>query len=167
MVFKNQKELEKFMLSKCQSALTKAQEKVYRIIDKFLNDFYDDYDPSTYVDLEGNERHKRHYYVRTYQLLHSLVKSEIVPSKNGYEAKVYFDSNYLNSIYSDGNHPSGLQVMEAAAQGLHGAIGEDFQYVEGRTGVSVWNDPIKQLNAEAIDILVDMLKAEGIPVVKG
>lgn len=165
MVFKNQKELEKFMLNKCQSALAKTQEKVYRIIDRFLNDFYNDYDPSTYVDLDGQERHKKKYYIRTYQLLHSLVKSEIIQSKNGYEAKVYFD--YDNLKYLDGNQPSGLQVMEAAAQGLHGAIGENFQYVEGRTGVGIWNDPIKKLDAEAINILVNMLKAEGIPVKKG
>jgi len=165
MVFKNEKELEKFMLNKCHSALAKAQEKVYQIIDKFLNDFYKDYDPSTYVDLDGQERHKKKYYIRTYQLLHSLVKSEIVQSKNGYEAKVYFDYDSLQ--YLDGNQPSGLQVMEAAAQGLHGAIGENFQYVEGRTGVGIWNDPIKELDAKAIDMLVDMLKAEGIPVKKG
>lgn len=167
MVFKNEKELEKFMLNKCRSALAKAQEKVYQIIDKFLNDFYNDYDPSTYVDLDGNERPKKKYYIRTYQLLHSLVKTEIIPSKKGYEAKVYFDYNYLKSQYPDGNQPSGLQVMEAAAQGLHGAIGDEFQYVEGNTGVGVWNDPIKILDAKAIDILVDMLKAEGIPIKKG
>lgn len=165
MVFKNEKELERFFMKQSRQALIKAQEKVYQIIDKFLNDFYNDYDPSRYVDLEGNERHKKKYYIRTYQLLHSLVKSEIVPSKNGYEAKVYFDYNSLQ--YLDGNQPSGLQVMEAAAQGLHGAIGENLQYVEGRTGVGIWNDPIKKLDAEAIDILVNMLRAEGIPVKKG
>lgn len=167
MVFKNEKELEQFLLKKCHSALAKTQEKVYEIIDKFLNDFYDDYDPSSYVDLDGSERHKKKYYIRTYQLLHSLVKSEIVPSKNGYEAKVYFDYNSLK--YLDGNQPSGLQVMEAAAQGLHGAIGDESKkllYVEGRTGVGIWNDPVKELDTKAIDMLVNMLKAEGIPIKK-
>lgn len=155
MVFKSQKELEKFMLNKCQAALAKAQEKVYRIIDKFLNDFYDDYDP---------------IYDRTGQLMRSLVKSEITQNGKGYKAEVYFDLDGLS--YAGGN-PSGEQVMEAASQGYHGAIGKmphkdkEFLYMHGKTGVSVWNDPIKQLNAEAIDILVDMLKAEGIPVVRG
>ena len=156
MVFKNEKELERFILSKCRSALTKTQERVYRIIDKFLNDFYNDYDPSSYT--------------RTEQLLHSLVKSEIIQSGKGYEAKVYFDLDGLS--YAGGN-PSGEQVMEAASQGLHGAIGDipnskynsKFQYIEGNTGVSVWDGakgPVKILDAKVIEILKDMLIAEGI-----
>lgn len=163
MVFKNEKELERFILKKCHSALEKMQEKVYRIIDKFLNDFYNDYTPGVYTDLDGTIKFYNGYE-RTERLLHSLVKSEVVPSKNGYEAKVYFDYNYLNSKYPDGNNPSGLQVMEAAAQGLHGAIGDDFWYFHGETGVSIWNDPIKKLDAEAIKILKNMLIAEGIPI---
>lgn len=161
MVFKNEKQFEDFILKKCRSALVKSQEKVYRILDKFLNDFYNDYDPTSYVDWDGTIKLKRGYE-RTYQLLHSLVKSEIVPYKNGYKAEVYFDYNSLQ--YLDGNQPSGLQVMEAAAQGLHGAIGEEFLYVHGNTGVGIWDDPIKKLDAEAIDILKNMLIAEGIPI---
>lgn len=163
MVFNNEKQLEKFLLAKCQSALAITQERVYRILDKFLHDFYDDYDPTTYVDWDGTRKIKSGYD-RTYQLLSSLVKSEIIPSSNGYKAHVYFD--YDNLKYLDGNQPSGLQVMEAAAQGLHGAIGEDFLYVHGNTGVSAWNDPKKILDAEAINILKDMLIAEGIPLSK-
>ncbi len=161
MVFKNEKELERFILKKCHSALVKTQEKVYRLLDKFLNDFYKDYTPGTYTDWDGTEKYYRGYD-RTYQLLHSLVKTEIIPSKNGYEAQVYFDYNSLK--YYDGNQPSGLQVMEAAAQGLHGAIGDGFWYFDGNTGVSVWNDPIKILDAKAIEVLKNMLIAEGIPI---
>lgn len=163
MVFKNEKELEKFILKKCHDALAKTQEEVYKILDKFLNDFYNDYDTTTYVDWDGTRKIKRGYD-RTYQLLHSLVKSEVLPSKKGYQARVYFDYNYLKSKYLDGNNPSGFQVMEAAAQGLHGAIGDEFLYVHGETGVSVWNDPIKILDAKAIEILKNMLIAEGIPI---
>lgn len=161
MVFKNEKELEKFILSKCRDALAKTQEKVYQIIDRFLNDFYNDYDPSSYS--------------RTEQLLHSLVKSEIIQSGKGYEAKVYFD---LDGLLYDGYNPTGEQVMAAASKGLHGAIGKlprkpifgsgiEFQYFDGETGVSVWDGekgPIKILDAKAIKILKDMLIAEGIPI---
>lgn len=171
MTFKNEKELERFILKKCHSALEKSQEKVYKILDKFLNDFYNDYDPSSYIDWDGTVKPKRLYYSRTFELLHSLVKSEIIPSKNGYEAQVYFDYNYLNREYPDGNQPSGFQVMEAAAQGLHGAIGDEskkLQYVEGNTGVGIWDggsrNPIKELDAKAIEILKNMLIAEGIPI---
>ena len=150
------------MLKKCQSALEKTQEKVYKILDKFLNDFYNDYDPSSYVDWDGTVKLKRLYYQRTYQLLHSLVKSRVVASGNGYKAEVYFDYDSLG--YLDGNQPSGLQVMEAAAQGLHGAIGAEFQYVNGKTGVGIWNDPVKILDKKAIEMLKNMLIAEGVPI---
>lgn len=167
MVFKNEKELEAFLLKKCQKALAKTQEKVYKILEKFLNDFYKDYTPGYYTDWDGTEKFY-HGYDRTYRLLQSLVKSEVIPSKNGYEAQVYFDYNYLNSRYPDGNQPSGEEVMAAASKGLHGAIGEDYWYFQGKTGVGVWDggsrNPIKELDTKAIKMLVDMLKAEGIPI---
>ncbi len=163
MVFKNEEELKRFLLHKCRNALAKSQEKVYEIVDKFLNDFYADYTPSpTYVDWDGKVKSKTYYYQRTYQLLHSLVKAEVVPTGNGYEARVYFD--YSSLSYPDGNQPSGAEVMAAAAQGLHGAIGSNFQYVSGNSGVGIWNDPIRELDAKAIGILKSMLIAEGIPI---
>ena len=106
MVFNNEKQLEKFLLKKCRLALIKAQEKVFRIIKDFLRQYYMDYDPASYE--------------RTYQLLQSLVQSRIVSDGKGYRAEVYFD---LDSLSYAGGNPSGEQVMEAASQGLHGAIG--------------------------------------------
>lgn len=149
MVFKNEKQLETFLMKKCQSALLKAQERVYEIIKRFLDQFYDEYDP-----------HKggKFGYDRTYQFLNSLVKSRIVPDGKGYKAEVYFDLNY---IYDTGANPSGEQVMQAAEWGRHGAMGlnvADFK------GTSVWHESLAILNTEAINILVDMLRAEGIPI---
>lgn len=166
MVFKNQKELEAFLMKKCQSALSKAQNRVYEIIKKFLDQFYADYDPR-----EGGKIG----YDRTYQLLNSLVKQRIVPDGKGYKAEIYFDLDslkYSKYIWQGGNVPTGEQVFEAAKQGLHGAIGDagggyQFHYVDGHKGISIWNDPIQELDAKAIDILVDMLRAEGISIKKG
>lgn len=158
MTFKNEKELEKFILKRCRLALIKAQEEVFRIIKDFLRQFYMDYDPSSYQ--------------RTYQLLQSLVQSRIVSDGKGYRAEVYFD---LDGLSYDGYNPTGEQVMAAASQGLHGAIGKmprkpffsnsvEFQYIPGNSGISVWNDPVKVLDAKAIEILKNMLIAEGIPI---
>lgn len=155
MVFKNEKELERFVLKKCRLAILKAQEEVYRIIKNFLRQFYADYDPSAYQ--------------RTYQLLQSLVQSRVISSGKGYTAEVYFK---LDGLSYDGGNPSGEQVMAAASQGLHGAIGKipnskynsNFQYFDGNSGVSVWDDPVKKLDAEAINILKNMLIAEGVPI---
>ena len=163
MVFKNEKQLEAFLLKKCQSALLKAQDRVYGIIRKFLDQFYADYDPH-----EGG----KFGYDRTYQLLNSLVKQRIIPDGKGYKAEIYFDLDslhYSKYAWQKGKAPSGEQVFEAAKQGLHGAIGDagggyQFQYVSGATGVNIWNDPIRELDAKAINILVDMLRAEGVPI---
>ena len=149
MVFKNEKQLEAFLMQKCQSALLKAQEEVYVIIRKFLDQFYDEYDP-----------HKggKYGYDRTYQFLNSLVKSRVIPDKKGYKAEVYFDLDY---IYKTGANPSGEQVMGAAEWGRHGAMGlatADFK------GTSVWHEPLAILDAQAINILKNMLISEGIPI---
>lgn len=145
MVFKSEKELKEFILKKCKNALIKSQEQVYQIINRFIKEFYAEFSPEMYE--------------RTYQLYRSLVKSEIIYTGNGYEAKVYFD---LSSIgYETGSRPSGEQVMQAAEWGRHGAMGlavADFK------GTSIWHEPLEILDAEAIEILKRMLIAEGIPI---
>ena len=145
MVFKNEAQLKNFLLAKCKNALIKTQEQVYQIIDRFVKQFYAEFSPEMYE--------------RTYQLYSSLVKSDIIPDGNGYKVEVYFD---LGSIgYVTGSKPSGEQVMKAADFGRHGAMGlavADFK------GTSIWHEPLEILDAKAISILVDMLRAEGIPI---
>ena len=143
-VFKNEKQLEEFLLAKCRDALFKAQGEVYRIIKRFLDQFYKEYDPVMYE--------------RTNQFLNSLVRSRVVPDGKGYKAEVYFDLDY---IYRTGSYPTGEQVMQAAEYGRHGAMGlavADFK------GTSVWHESLAVLDASAIKILIDMLKPEGIPI---
>lgn len=144
MVFKSEAQLKSFLLSKCQNALIKAQEQVYQIIDRFVKEFYAEFSPEMYE--------------RTYQLYRSLVKSDIVPTGNGYKAEVYFDFSSL--VYTSGSSPSGEQVMNAAAYGGHGA--EGLHIIAGGTGI--WDEPKQILNAEAINILKKMLISEGIPI---
>ena len=145
MVFKNDAQLKAFLMAKCKNALMKSQEQVYQIINRFVKEFYAEYTPEMYE--------------RTYQLYRSLVKSDIVPTKNGYEAQVYFDLSSLD--YVTGSKPSGEQVMGAAEWGRHGAMGlavADFK------GISIWQEPLEILNTEAINILKKMLITEGIPI---
>ena len=149
MVFKNDAELEKFLLQKCKNALTKSQEQVYQIINRFVKEFYAEYVPD--VSNGG--------YERTYQLFRSLVKSDIIKTANGYKAEVYFDLSSLD--YVTGSRPSGEQVMQAAEWGRHGAMGlavADFK------GTSIWHEPLAILDAQAINILKKMLISEGIPI---
>lgn len=145
MTFKNEKQLKDFLLKKCKTALAVTQEKAYQIIDMHVQRFYADYDPEMYQ--------------RTYQLMHSLVKSDIRSTGNGYEADVYFD---LGSIgYDTGRKPSGEQVMDAAAYGGHGASGLKVVY---GSGANTWVSPKDVLDLEAINILVQELRIAGIPI---
>lgn len=145
MVFKNEEQLKNFLLQKCKNALIKSQEQVYQIINRFVKEFYAEYNPEIYE--------------RTYQLFSSLVKSDIIQTGSGYEAQVYFDLSSLD--YVTGARPSGEQVMGAAEWGRHGAMGlavADFK------GTSIWHEPLEILNAQAINILKKMLISEGIPI---
>lgn len=145
MVFKNEEQLKSFLLQKCKNALIKSQEQVYQIINRFVKEFYAEYNPEMYE--------------RTYQLFSSLVKSDIIQTGSGYEAQVYFDLSSLD--YVTGARPSGGQVMGAAEWGRHGAMGlavADFK------GTSIWHEPLEILNAQAINILKKMLISEGIPI---
>lgn len=149
MVFKNEKQLKDFLLAKCQSALAKTQERVYQIIDNMLEAYYADYTPIP-VDKGG--------YERTKQLLHSCVKSDIVRTAKGFEAEVYF-KDYR---YSTGRNPTSEQVINTAAQGLHGvADGDGWLYVAGDNYLSIWDD---YLQSDAMDMLINELKAQGIPI---
>ena len=149
MTFKNEAELKKFLLPKCKNALVKSQEQVYQVIDRFIKEFYAEYIPD--VSKGG--------YERTYQLYRSLVKSDIIPTSNGYETEVYFDLSSLD--YVTGSKPSGEQVMQAAEWGRHGAMG---LAVADYKGTSIWHEPLEILNSEAISILKKMLISEGIPI---
>lgn len=144
MVFDSIDAIRKDIMKKSRLAIMKSQDEVYTIIKKFVYQYYGDYDPVMYE--------------RTYQLLASLVQTRVVSTGSGYTAEIYFDYNSLN--YITGAKPSGLQVMEAAAYGGHGA--EGLRVVGG--GVGIWNDPKQILDAQAIEILKKNLIAAGIPI---
>lgn len=144
MEIKNETQLKRVLMPKLENALFKTQEKVYQIIDRYLKMFYADYDPVLYD--------------RTEQLLRSLVKSQVHQDGNGFVAEVYFNFNELK--YYTGAKPEGIQVMDAAAKGGHGA--EGLRVVAGNIGI--WEDPIRVLDEKAIKILKRMLISEGIPI---
>lgn len=91
MTFKNEKQLEKFLLQKCKAAVSDTERKVHDIIDKCLKEFYSQFEPEAYI--------------RTGQLLHSLVKTGVKSDgKNSYIAEVYIDADGLN--YATGYMPT-------------------------------------------------------------
>lgn len=167
MVFKTQAELENYLLKQMKNAIIKTQEKVYQIINRFVKEYYSEFTPEVYE--------------RTYQLYRSLVMTKIESIGKGYKCYVYFDldkldyqvksftktpvnGGYLNPythrVSPNGQFPnpkgSAEQTLTSAAHGTHGGL------KVGNT--AIWDDPIQILNADAINILKEMLIAEGIPV---
>jgi hypothetical protein len=154
MVFKNEKQLESFLLAKCKSAVAKTQDIALQDVVRQAEAFYGDYTPVC------------NGYDRTYQLKSVdkfIQKSPIVSDKSYCEASVYLEEDNLS--YTTGKNPSGEQVVNTAVQGLHGVSdGEGWKYVSGNTGVRLWDD---QLQSKAMDDLVQMLRVQGIPIKKG
>lgn len=137
-------EIKNDILSKTTTAVSMAQEEVYAIIESVLKDFYDDFTPVMYK--------------RTWQLLHSCVKSSVRTTANGVEADVYFDTSLMT--YNTGNMPSGEQVIEAANKAQHGAEGLHVEYGY----VKLFPDSERLVMSEIMPIMKTALIKAGIPV---
>lgn len=156
MAFKNEVQLKKFLLDKCKVAVVQSEKKVHQIIDSCLQQFYSEFDPDEYI--------------RTSQLLHSLVRSDVKPTVNGFEAEVYFDVDRLN--YQKGaiwtQHGSGYAawdaetVLRVAMTGDYGGLPHGGY----QNGTAIWTESLKRLG-NVWDLLEQELKAQGIPIIRG
>ena len=143
MVFKNSEELKNYILTHGQVAVEKAKERVANIINHFLLQYYREFEPEVYV--------------RTYQLLQSLVKSDVKFTGNGWVAEVYFDLSKLNYTAPGTNWSSEQVLNEAMVGGTHGGY-------KASANTKIWTESMNVLNAEAINTLKEMLISEGIPI---
>lgn len=153
MVFKNESQLKSFLLAKCKIAIAQAEERVYQVIDRCLEQYYGEFTPAEYI--------------RTKQLLHSLVKSNVISNGNGYMAEVYFDESKLN--YKQGVVPlqhtpqhgrygwatwGAEEVLDTAMNGSHGG------YIDG---TAVWGTS-RAVLGNIYNLLKKELIAQGIPI---
>lgn len=155
MVFKSEEQLKNFLLGKCKNAIAQAEEKVHRTIDDCLQQFYGEFTPNEYI--------------RTQQLLHSLVRSGIKSTGNGYEAEVYFDVDKLN--YQQG----AVELQHTGEHGMYGNAtwdGETVLRVAMESGVphggyaegtAIWSASMSKLG-NILKLLEQELKAQGIPI---
>lgn len=154
MIFKNEKQLEKYLLLKCKNAVAESEKKVYDIIDKCLNQYYNEFTPKAYI--------------RTKKLLHSLVKTGIIKTGNGYEAMVYFDESMLD--YDQGwielqNGDFGYAtwdgetVLRVAMTGDYGGKPHGgYAY-----GTPIWTESMKRLG-NIFELVKEELIKQGIPI---
>lgn len=153
MTFSSMDALKNYILSRSQVAVQRAQERVYKVLDHFVGNFYIEYEPSLYV--------------RTYQFYRSLVKSDVIRTANGYEVQVYFDITQLDhsmkslqGIGTWGNKGwSEEKILNTAMVGSapHGGYAP-----AGGTGI--WNNAMPIISQNAYNYLKQELIKAGIPL---
>lgn len=161
MTFNSMDALKNYILTHSEVAVEKARDKVAMVINHFLTQYYKEFDPEVYV--------------RTYQLLCSLIKSDVKFINNGWVAEVYFDLDALNYATrivparfsgASGNNTFHREnwtkendewVLKTAMVGSkpHGGYAG---------GTAIWTESVKVLSKQGIDLLKQELIKAGIPV---
>lgn len=150
MVFKNEAQLQSYLLAKCKSAVVQAETKVHKTIDGCLQRFYSEFDPDEYI--------------RTSQLLHSLVRSGIKSTGNGFAAEVYFDIGSLN--YQRGvvptQHGTGFAAWDRETV-LKVAMESGVPHGGYAGGTAIWTESMIRLG-NIFELLKQELIKQGIPI---
>lgn len=139
---KNMKELNKALQPVIKGMVDKMAERVEQTLNYFLQEYYNSYDPV--------------YYRRSYDFLHSAIKTEAKVVGNKVVASVYIDTDSMNNYYE----ATGEEVANMANQGLHGGLNV------GSNTPHVWDDTIDSTvnNGELLKLAVDYLKSKGFSV---
>lgn len=147
---KSMSDLTKILESRIQQALKMTQQEIFKVIQRHITDYYKE--P---VFRNGTSAIPM-LYDRSYKLLNSLIKTDIVKSGGTISCTVEIDPNYLNYRYMGG--ASGLDVMLSADQAFHGWS------VEG--DMRIWSDSLAELGLKPgiTYIMKKNLKKCGVPV---
>src|SRR5574344_883455 len=92
-VFRNSADLQKFLDGRVTLALQQTQKIVHEAIQDSINEYYKE------KVFRGGTSSTPLIYDRTYKLLNSVVKTDIVKSGNNLYCEVKIDENYLNYQY--------------------------------------------------------------------
>lgn len=155
-----------YILERSKVVVQEARDRVHKVFEEFLLEYYSEFTPEVYE--------------RTYQLLSSCVKTEVVSTGNGWTAEVYFDEAALDystksltkwpvdggfmnpfngDISSDGvfPNPSGDagKTLNSAMHGSHGGYA---------SGTAIWDEAMIIFKSQLYNILKSLLRANGIPV---
>ena len=139
---KNMKELNKALQPVMMGMVDKLAERVYEILNYFLQEYYNSYDPV--------------YYRRSYDFLHSAIKTEAKVVGNKVVASVYIDTDSMDNYYE----ATGEEVATWANQGTHGGT------IRGNNTPHVWDDTMRETvdNGELLRLAIAYLKSKGFSV---
>lgn len=148
-IIKNPNDLIKILDTRVSQALRMTQDLIYKAIYEALLEYY--HEPV----FGGSSIPK--VYERTYKMLNSIIKTEIVHSGNSFACSVGVDESYLNYTYKGG--ATGQEVWEWANANTHGGT------VKGN--LEVWNNAMNNLGGESgiINLMKQNLRKCGVPVI--
>lgn len=143
-------DLNKILELRIKQALKMTQNEIFKVLQKHITEYYKE--P---VFRDGTSAIPM-MYKRTYKLLNSLIKTDIIKNGNVLSCTVEIDSNYLNYEYMGGM--SGLDVMLSANERFHGWS------IEG--DIQIWDDALAELGLKPgiLYLMKSNLKKCGVPV---
>lgn len=150
MVFKNEAQLKRFLMKKCNEAVDNTQKKIHEKFSENLNQFYAEYNPEEYI--------------RTGALFDSLEVTGVKQYGNRVIAEIYFvtpswehgwvplqSGNYGYSSWSD------EKIMNVAMRGMYPHGGYE-------SGTRIWTDSMNALGGQRgiKSLLKQELKRQGL-----
>ena len=170
MAFDNMDEIEKYVMEQAKDSLLDVQNEVYKIIDKFVKQYYSEFTPK--------------FYERTLQLYKSLVKSEIKKYGNGYIAEIYFDlgmldysiKHFTHWVTDDGLYYNPFNPSSFSSDGsffnrnhseektLSSAMVGSLPHGGKVGGTAIWIESIREIHSKFVPLFKEELIRHGIPV---
>lgn len=149
-IIKNMNDITKILSVRVSKALQMTQNEIYKVIQEHIADYYKE--P---VFRDGRSAIPM-LYDRSYKMLNSLIKTNIITTKGEISCSVEIDPNYLDYEYIGG--VSGLDVWLSANEQFHGWS------IEG--DIRVWDDAMAELGLEQgiVYLMKKNLKKCGVPV---
>lgn len=149
-LIRNTNDLLKALQTRVSKALTMTRDEIFVVFQRHIMEYYQE--P---VFKDGTSAIPM-LYDRTYKLLNSLIKTDVVITGNSLSCSVEIDPNYLDYTYIGG--ASGLDVVLSANEQFHGWS------IEG--DIRIWDNALEELGLEygIRSLMVKNLIKCGVPV---
>lgn len=144
MLITSRAQLDTVLKARAATALNLMMSRVEEVLQKFLDQYYREYDPEKYQ--------------RTYQMYRSLVHSGVESTADGFQCAVYFDPS--GADYTGWWNSSGKSAEEIWALPMSGKHGQC-----GPGGTAIMDEAVAVLQQDGRAMFKQALVDAGIPVV--
>lgn len=150
-MIKSMSELKRVLQNRVSQALKMTRDEMFKVFQKHINEYY------TEKVFMGGTSAIPAMYNRTYKLLNSLIKTDVVQSGYEISCSIEIDQDYLNYTYKEG--ATGFDIATYANTQSHGGT------VSG--DIEIWNDAIEELGGHdgIMKLMKNNLKKCGVPII--